>query len=102
MIQVEPADPENLPEQHLRHPEHAPCDRQPLFLTKEVIPIIENQATCMPGKIEENQPKMSTLKDTILKKDDIILYVGLAGCPRMQNLSFLMKRSYIDQKKDHY
>ncbi|MGD2087913.1 MAG: hypothetical protein PVH61_17175 [Candidatus Aminicenantes bacterium] len=74
MIQVEPADPENLPEQHLRHPEHAPCDRQPLFLTKEVIPIIENQATCMPGKIEENQPKMSTLKDTILKKDDIILY----------------------------
>jgi len=45
------------------NPEHAPCDRQPFFLTKEVIPVTKGYAICMPGKIKENHPNMSTLKD---------------------------------------
>jgi hypothetical protein len=80
MFQLGPAYAENLLQQHLRHPEHATCDRQPFFLTKEVNPIIKNQAICMPGKIQKKYPIMSPLKDIILKKDDIILY---GACPRI-------------------
>jgi hypothetical protein len=40
MSQVGPGDGIILPQQHRQYPEHAPCDRQPFFLTKEVIPVV--------------------------------------------------------------
>ena len=75
MFQVGPTDAANLLESLLWHPEHAPCDWQPFFLTKEVIPVNKGQAICMPGKIKKKYPDMSTLKDIALKKDDIVLHI---------------------------